>query len=291
MTGTLAAVVAVLGWSVYATIAHGVNGFPVFAVLVWAFIAAALATGLAALIDARRTGVPFKTSPRSVAIASLGQFGFQVFFLAALPFAPTTHVNLTAYLWPALLVLCLPLVDRGSFRPVALVGAVLGFLGVALLIWEPGSLSRGGAPLGYVLAFLCGASWAGYSLLRRFAPDPTLPTLTVSFALCAAGAAVIVWVRGDALWQPPGIILSALAIGVVPLAIANSAWDVAIRIGERSRAALLGYGVPVISTVLVVALTELRADWTLVAAAALVTLGVSLPEIAGRVRPATVPPQ
>jgi drug/metabolite transporter (DMT)-like permease len=283
--GTVAAVVAVLGWSVYATIAHGVNGSPVFSVLVWAFVAAALATGLAAWIDARRTGVPFRTSPRSVSIASLGQFGFQVFFLAALPYAPTTHVNLTAYLWPALVVLCLPLVDRAPFRPVALMGAGLGFLGVALLIWEPGTLGRGGAPIGYVLAFLCGASWAAYSLLRRFAPDPTLPTLTVSFACCAAGAAVVALWRGDALLQPPGILVSAAAIGLVPLAIANSAWDIAIRIGERSRAALLGYGVPVISTVLVVALTELEADWTLVAAAILVTLGVSLPEVVARVRP------
>lgn len=71
-------------------------------------------------------------------------------------------------------------------------------------------------------------------------------------------------------------------IGVVPIALANSAWDIAIRIGERSRAALLGYGVPVISTVLVVVLTELEADWTLAAAAMLVTLGAALPEITGR---------
>lgn len=281
LAGTAAAVVAVLGWSLFATIAHGVKGASVFAVLVWEFIAAASVTWLAAWINTRRTGEAFRTSPRSVSIASLGQFGFQVFFLAALPYAPTTHVNLTAYLWPALVVLCLPLVDRSPFRPVMLVAAGLGFAGVALLIWEPGMLGRGGAPVGYLLAFLCGASWAGYSLLRRFAPDPTLPTLAVSFTLCAAGAALVVAARGDTLALPPGILAGAAAIGVIPLALANSAWDIAIRIGERSRAALLGNGVPVLSTVLLVAMTELEADWTLAAAAALVTLAAALPDLAG----------
>jgi drug/metabolite transporter (DMT)-like permease len=122
----------------------------VFSVLTWEFAAAAMATGLAACIDAKRTGRPLRTSPRSVGIASIGQ-----------------------------------------------------------------------------------------------------------------------------------IVAGAAAIGVVPIALANSAWDIAIRIGERSRAGLLGYGVPVISTVRVVVLTELEADWTL-AAAMLVTLGAALPEIMGR---------
>lgn len=276
--------IAVLGWSLFATIAHGVKGAPVFSVLVWEFAAAAVVTGLAAFGDARFTGRPFVTSPKSVGIASIGQFGFNVFFLAALPFAPTTHVNLTAYLWPALVVVLLPLVDRTPFRPVALLGAALGFGGVALLIWEPGTFVRSGAPAGYLLAFLCGASWATYSLLRRFAPDPTLPTLIVSFVLCGIGAAAISLVHGDALIQPAAIVAGAAAIGVGPIALANSAWDIAIRIGERSRAALLGYGVPVISTALVVLLTELEADWSLVVAAVLVTLGAALPEIVGRKR-------
>lgn len=284
MTGTLAAVVAVLGWSVYATLAHGVKGAPVFPVLFWEFVAAAIGTGCAALILAKRTGRPVRTSPRSVAIASLGQFGFNVFFLAALPFAPTTHVNLTAYLWPAMVVLALPLVARAPFRPSAAVGTLLGFAGVAVLIWEPGALERSGQPLGYLLALACGASWAAYSLLRRFAPDETAPTLAASFTVCAIGAAAIALTLGDPLLPPTPVLLSAAAIGLIPIALANSAWDVAIRTGESGRAALLSYAVPILSTALIVAWTELQADLALALAAALVTLGVSLPELTARRR-------
>ncbi|MEQ8603459.1 MAG: EamA family transporter [Marivibrio sp.] len=284
MTGLVAAVVAVLGWSVYATLAHGVKGAPVYTVLLWEFVAAAIGTFLVALFLARRAGRPFKTTPRSVAIASVGQFGFNVFFLAALPFAPTTHVNLTAYLWPAMVVLALPLIERTPFRPAAGLGALLGFAGVAVLIWEPGALQRSGEPAGYLLALACGGSWAAYSLLRRFAPDETAPTLAVSFAVCAAGAGATALMRGDALLPSPDVLIAALAIGLIPIALANSAWDVAIRSGESGRAALLSYGVPVLSTALIVAWTELEADLALALGAALVTLGVSLPELVDRRR-------
>ncbi|MCR9221744.1 MAG: EamA family transporter [Alphaproteobacteria bacterium] len=286
MTGSLAALipalVAVAGWSVFATLAHGVKGAPVFTVLVWEFAAAAAGTGVAAWLVARRTGRPLRTGPRSVAIAALGQFGFNVLFLAALPLAPTAHVNLTAYLWPALVVLALPLIERTPFRPSAVLGAGLGFAGVALLIAGPTALAGTGSPLGYALAFACGASWAAYSLLRRFAPHDTGPTLAVAFALSALGAAAIAGVRGDPLIPETRVLLFAAAIGLIPIALANSAWDVAIRTGERGRAALLSYAVPIFSTLILVALTEERLGPTLALAALLVSAGVAWPEIAAR---------
>src|SRR5205085_6636065 len=78
-----------------------------------------------------------------------GLFGYHALFFAALQHAPPAEANLVNYLWPLLIVLLsAPLAGERLGWP-HLVGAVLGFAGVALLAVGGGATFAGAHALGY----------------------------------------------------------------------------------------------------------------------------------------------
>ncbi len=89
------------------------------------------------------------------------------------------------YLWPLLIVLLsAPLAGERLGWP-HLVGALLGFAGVALLAFGRGLSFTGAHVLGYALALGCAFTWSLYSVLsRRFGETPT----DAIAAFCTASA-------------------------------------------------------------------------------------------------------
>ncbi|WP_160115960.1 DMT family transporter, partial [Candidatus Halocynthiibacter alkanivorans] len=142
---------------------------------------------------------------------------------------------------------------RGSGR-AGLVGAGLGFGGVALLI-GPGLTQGAGqeALFGYVLALSGAMLWALYSNLRRLDRQDAIVSLTLICGVSAVLSAGVELAGGSGFptldagqW---GIIL-LLAVG--PAGGAFFLWDKGMKAGNAPLLSVLGYGAPVISSALMV---------------------------------------
>jgi drug/metabolite transporter (DMT)-like permease len=104
------------------------------------------------------------------------------------------------------------------------------------------------------LAFLSGLSWASYCVFRLLWPEGDGRVLqqgcAVSTLLCA-GLHVIF---EPTITGEPAALLASIAIGVVPLAIRNFAWDEGFRRGDSRLLAVMAYATPLCSALLLVGL-------------------------------------
>jgi drug/metabolite transporter (DMT)-like permease len=215
--------------------------------------------------------------PRVWLLGVGGLFGYHALYFAALQLAPPAEANLVNYLWPLLIVLLsAPLAGERLGWP-HLVGALLGFAGVALLAFGRGLSFTGAYALGYALALGCAFTWSLYSVLsRRFGETPT--DAIASF--CAASALLslvchlvferTVWPASTTAW------LAVLALGLGPAGAAFYLWDHAVKRGDIRALGALSYATPILSTALLIVCGLAEPTGTLLIAAALVTVGAAL---------------
>jgi drug/metabolite transporter (DMT)-like permease len=206
-----------------------------------------------------------------------GLFGYHALYFAALQLAPPAEANLVNYLWPLLIVLLsAPLAGERLGWP-HLLGALLGFAGVALLAVSRGVSFAGAYTLGYALALGCAFTWSLYSVLsRRFGETPT----DAIAAFCAAAAVLslichllfehTVWPATPSAW------LAVLALGLGPTGGAFYLWDHAVKRGDIRALGALSYAAPILSTALLIACGLAQPTCALLLAALLVTAGAVL---------------
>lgn len=156
-------------------------------------------------------------------------------------------------------------------------GACLGLAGTALLISariRTGFAAEFG--LGYAAAAACAVVWAGYSVLSRRLAE--VPTDSVG-AFCGATAvcALVAHLAFEETAWPQGLQWLALAaLGAGPVGLAFFAWDVGMKRGDIRALGAAAYLTPLLSTALLIVFGRAEAQWTLLAAAALVTGGAGL---------------
>jgi len=206
-----------------------------------------------------------------------GLFGYHALYFAALQLAPPAEANLVNYLWPLLIVLLsAPLAGERLGWP-HLLGALLGFAGVALLAFGRGVSFTAAYALGYALALGCAFTWSLYSVLsRRFGETPS----DAIAAFCAVSAALslichllferTVWPASTMAW------LAVLALGLGPAGAAFYLWDHAVKRGDIRALGALSYATPILSTALLIACGLAEPTGSLLIAAVLVTIGAVL---------------
>lgn len=290
-SGGLLGLIAVFFWSTNALAAkYALLELSVAQVVFLQFVSAAAAISLAALaLPQAGVGAPARRLAKVGAVghgnplhrliapglALVGIVGTIAFQYLAFAYAPIAQANLIAYAWPLLTAVWLALVVRpaGSGRLVAL--ALLGFLGVGLLIGGPGvlALEIAAAP-GYLFAALSALCMAAYTLgvarLREWRVTAILPALVLG----AIAMAAVSLVRAEpipALWA----VALGVYIGVGPMALGYAFWSLAVRRDQSGRVAVLAYLTPVASTVWLVASGERLSavGWL---GAALVLLAITL---------------
>jgi len=206
-----------------------------------------------------------------------GLFGYHALYFAALQLAPPAEANLVNYLWPLLIVLLsAPLAGEKLGWP-HLLGALMGFAGVALLAFGRGVHFAGDHMLGYALALGCALTWSLYSVLsRRFGETPT----DAIAAFCAASAALSLvchLVFESTVWPAtPTAWLAVLALGCGPAGTAFYFWDHAVKRGDIRALGALSYATPILSTAILIACGLAEPTGTLLIAALLVTVGAVL---------------
>jgi len=264
-----AAAGAILLWATLAALGLSLAHVPPFLLTGCALMLGSL-PGLAGV---RQWRVPWRT----LLLGIVGLFGFHFLLFLALRFAPAVEANLVNYLWPLLIVLLAPLL----LRDVALgarhvVAALMGFAGAVLAI--------GGAPasldartvLGFALAAGSAITWACYSLLVRRVP-PFSSWAIGGFALASGFLALAC----HAAFEPRAMLQAGdgwrlVALGLGPMGAAFYLWDVAMKRGDPRIVGVLAYATPVLSTLLLLWVTDRAPGLRLLAAVALVVAGAAI---------------
>ena len=206
-----------------------------------------------------------------------GLFGYHALYFAALQAAPPAEANLVNYLWPLLIVLLsAPLAGEKLGWP-HLLGAVLGFAGVALLALSRGVGFSGSYAVGYALALGCAFAWSLYSVLsRRFGETPT--DAIASFCAAASILSLVChWLFETTVWPASATAwLAVAALGLGPTGGAFYLWDHAVKRGDIRALGALSYAAPILSTFLLIACGLADATRALLFATLLVTAGAIL---------------
>lgn len=225
-----------------------------------------------------------KTVPLKVYVfGTAGLFGYHFLYFSALRLAPPAEAGLIAYLWPLLIVLFSGLLPGERLGLGHIGGALLAFVGAALIVLRGGTEFTSSALPGYSLAALCALTWSGYSVLSRRLG--TTPTATVAvFCLATALLSAIahpffeetVWPSSTYGW------FSVVLLGLGPVGLAFYVWDIGVKNGDIQLLGTASYAAPLLSTLILVSAGEAKPSWTLGLAAILITGGAALAAQAAR---------
>jgi drug/metabolite transporter (DMT)-like permease len=208
-------------------------------------------------------------------IGVAGLFGFHFFYFTSLRMAPPVEANLINYTWPLLIVVFSGLLPGERLKAHHILGAALGLCGAALVVTKGRSLSI--APehvLGYGAAIVSALIWSTYSLAsRRMAAVPTaavagfcLATSLLSF-LCHFLLETTIWPETPTAWA------AVVGLAALPLGAAFFVWDHGVKHGDIQVLGAASYLSPLLSTLFLILAGFGEFQWTIAAAAALITLG------------------
>lgn len=216
------------------------------------------------------------------AFGTLGLFGYHFLYFTALRLAPAAEAGLICYLWPLFIVLFSGLLPGESLRKGHVAGALLAFVGAALIVLG-GIGSVSGAVTGYAVAFVAALTWFCYSLGSRLLGS--VPTGAVAvFCLATAVLSAIAHLLLEATAWPTGTMgwMAVLGLGLGPVGLAFYTWDIGVKAGDIQTLGTAAYAAPLLSTIVLVLAGFASASLTLALAAALITGGAVLAARAGR---------
>jgi drug/metabolite transporter (DMT)-like permease len=252
-TATTIGLTTILLWSTLALFTAATGTIPPLQLNAMTFLIGGL-VGVASWIVRPQGIKALKQKPVVWALGLGGLFGYHALYFAALRWAPPAESGLINYLWPLLIVLFSSLLPGEHLRRAHLIGAVLGFLGVIVLIAGRGALdARAEYIPGYICAFVAAFVWGAYSVLsRRFGQVPTdavagfcLATSLLSW-ICHFAFETTVWPETTTQW------LAVLALGLGPVGVAFYVWDIGMKHGDIRFLGVAAYATPVLSTLLLV---------------------------------------
>ncbi|MGL3607367.1 aromatic amino acid exporter YddG [Rhizobium sp. G187] len=239
---------AILMWSILALMTAASGTMPPFQLSAIAFAIGSL-PGIALFI-ARPERLQALRQPAKVWITGVaGLFGYHFLYFTALRNAPAVEAGLIAYLWPLFIVVGSALLPGEKLRWYHVAGALTGLAGTALIIADKGVAFDPTFTLGYLAAFLCAFTWAGYSLIsRRFEAVSTdvvtgfcLATSILSL-LCHLGLETTVWPQDVSQW------VAVIGLGLLPVGLAFYTWDYGVKNGDIQILGASSYAAPLLST-------------------------------------------
>jgi len=215
-----------------------------------------------------------RQSPWAWTLGVGGLFGYHALYFISLRLAPPAEAGLVNYLWPLLIVLFSGLLPGEKLRWYSVLGAIVGFVGTAILFVGKGLAPTADATTGYVTALMAAFVWAGYSVLsRRLASVPTAAVAgfclvtAVLAALCHLMFEETVWPQDFEEWE------AVIALGVGPVGAAFYAWDIGVKRGDIRLLGVASYAAPVLSTLFLVLAGFADARVTLALSALLIAGG------------------
>jgi drug/metabolite transporter (DMT)-like permease len=195
--------------------------------------------------------------------------GGDVCFLLALHRIPAAQANLLVYLWPVMLVVMGAAVGVFRLRARQILGLVLGFSGAVILIWDGHVALASG---GIALALLSGALWAAYCVFRLLWQEPTGNLLARGCLISTALCAVLHLLLEPTVVPDAGALAAIATAGFIALGVGNFLWDLGFRRGDGHLLAVMAYGTPLCSALLLAAVGATLLTWNLLIGALVIVL-------------------
>lgn len=263
------ALAAVLFWASWPTLAMWAQPAPPFLILgLGAATGFSLSLMRAAAMGQARAFAAI--SPVTLTFIAVGLLTNNILYLIAMRRIGPAEANVISYLWPILLVVIMSRVRRSRLTYGQWIGILAAFCGATLAIGP--TFAKGFDPAGVALAFASGLVFAVYAAVRshgRERQDVIGPAMGVVAILSLALHFVF---ESSAALSLPQVIAIA-AIGVAPLTLSNSLWDLATRTGYTAAISGLAYLTPLVSLLLLSLLGVVSVSWLTVAGALLIVCG------------------
>ncbi|WP_370278937.1 DMT family transporter [Pontibacterium sp.] len=274
---TILGISAILLWGILALLGTMTTSIPAFQLLFICFSISSLIMFSRRIIRGERVLKRPNLPLRNWLIGITGLFGFHFFYFMALRQAPALEVSLIVYLWPLLLAV---LVAHRSQRLQAMLGGVVGFIGVVVLMSGKGELTLSGeSTLGYLLAILCALIWSNYSAYLARSPGKVDDIGWISLAVAGLSLLAHLILESNfsldaSLWQfSTSEWLGAILLGLGPVGGAFYLWDIGLKQGNKTLLASLSFFAPLISSVALVMAGQDEASVELLISVALIMLG------------------
>lgn len=274
---TVLGISAILLWGILALLGTMTTSIPAFQLLFICFSISSLIMFSRRIIRGERVLKRPNLPLRSRLIGITGLFGFHFFYFMALRQAPALEVSLIVYLWPLLLAV---LVAHRSQRLQAMLGGMVGFIGVVVLMSGKGELTLSGeSTLGYLLAILCALIWSNYSAYLARSPGKVDDIGWISLAVAGLSLIAHLILESDLsldarMWQfSMSEWLGAILLGLGPVGGAFYLWDIGLKQGNKTLLASLSFFAPLISSVALVLAGQDEASVELLISVGLIMLG------------------
>ena len=251
MRSDLAALGAVILWGSLAALGASLSNIPPFLLTGIGLVIGGLVSLPLAKFDFKK----LKVSWTALLVGVYGLFGYHAALFAGLQNAPSVQANLVNYLWPLLIVVLAPIFIRGTTLTLRhVLAALVGFIGAGLAILSGAELVSGFA-IGYVFAFFAAIFWSTYSLLSNRVAFKTTAVGTFGFVSGAlAIAAHLIFEPATTIQLTDWPLLIALGLG--PLGGSFYLWAYALKNGSPQRVGLIAFLTPLISTTLLLVVTD-----------------------------------
>lgn len=197
------------------------------------------------------------------------------------------QINLINYLWPIWIVIMgiMLLKDKPNIV-ITLIGALFGFMGVAVSRDVDSFIRSPVALVPYVLALIGGFLWAVYSvLLRKWRIPEEKGGTAFHFAVCAIISAFIAALKGQ--WNSMPEWSSATLFWVLfgaigPVGLGYYWWEIGIKKGAVNLIAALAFFIPIGSSLLIGLIFKEAMSAGLLPGAVMITIGAWLVRYSSR---------
>jgi len=247
---TLIGCIAIVLWSADTLLNIQLHRLGVFQVLATSWILSFLL--YAFVLSVRREWHKVKQPPLIWLIGSLGICGAHWSLILALRKAPAAQVTAFSALWPIFVIAFGGWVLHQQKRWLSLLGAIIGFIGVWLVLTEGKGLQgyRFEYSAGYLLALFSCLLWSGYVIMtRRYA---NITSEMMGMYLGVGG----VFALGYHLLTEPFIVPTSMEWffliqkGCLTLSASYFCWDFAIKRGHFALLNVLSYFNPLLTLTL-----------------------------------------
>jgi drug/metabolite transporter (DMT)-like permease len=274
ISATAIGCIAIFLWGVLALFSKLAEQFPPFQLLAMCFSIAFVFMLIKWLVFGKSIIQLAKQPISAWLTGTLGLFLYHACYFFALKNAPVLEVSLIAYLWPLLIVFFSALLPGESLYAKHILGAIISLIGCWVLLGGHESNFNSNYLFGYLLALACSIIWATYSVTARMIKQVPTDAVGLFCALCA----ILGWgchflLETTYIPSSSNQWLAVLGLGLGPLGLAFFAWDIGLKKGNIQLLGVLSYATPLISTLMLIFFTDIKATTTIYIACTTIVFG------------------